>query len=68
MRARPAEAFAAFTQLRKPRTARLQLESRKLGTIYHARGLKSLLRNAALSVLGPDAALNRNRWIYDWRP
>jgi salicylate hydroxylase len=68
MHARPAEAFAAFTQLRKPRTARLQLESRKLGAIYHARGLKSLLRNAALSVLGPDAALNRNRWIYDWRP
>ena len=68
MRARPAEAFAAFTELRKPRTARLQLESRKLGTIYHARGLKSLLRNAALSVLGPDAALNRNRWIYEWRP
>ena len=68
MRARPAEAFAAFTALRMPRTARLQRESRRLGEIYHARGLKSLLRNAALSVLGPDAALNRNRWIYDWGP
>ena len=68
MRARPADAFAAFTELRKPRTSRLQQEARRLGAIYHARGVKSLLRNAALSILGPDAALNRNRWIYDWGP
>jgi salicylate hydroxylase len=62
----PPEAFARYEADRRPRTARIQSESRKMGRIYHAGSGTSLLRNAALALLGPDAALKRNRWIYDW--
>jgi salicylate hydroxylase len=63
-----AEAFAAYEAERRSRTARIQLESRRLGTLYHARGVKAAMRDAALRLTGPERALARNAWIYAWRP
>lgn len=63
-----ASAFAAFEALRKPRTSRIQTESRHLGRVYHARGAMALARNAALRLMGAEAAMRRNAWIYEWRP
>ena len=60
-------ALADYARLRQPRTARIQRESRRLGNIYHARGPTAVARNAILRI-GPEQALKRNRWIYDWKP
>jgi len=61
-------ALMDYTRLRQPRTARIQSESRRLGTIYHARGLQAPARNLALRLLGPHYSLQRNQWIYEWQP
>lgn len=59
-------AFAGYAAARKPRTARVQQQSRHLGKLYHAKGLAALARNAVLRLMGPEAATRRNRWIYEW--
>lgn len=61
------ESFAAHEAERRPRAARIQAESRRLGNLYHARGLKALGRNLALTAMGQDAAIRRNAWIYSWK-
>jgi salicylate hydroxylase len=61
-----AAAFETYAASRRGRTAAIQSESRKLGRIYHARGIKALARNTALRLMGAEAAINRNRWIYEW--
>lgn len=62
------EAFRRFETLRKPRTSRIQAQSRRQGRIYHARGLMAAARNAVLRSGGSAFALNRARWIYEWQP
>lgn len=59
--------FAAYAGARLPRTRRIQIESRRLAPIYHLSGAKAVARNAMLKLLGPQHALARNEWIYDWR-
>ncbi len=61
-------AFQNYARLRQTRTARIQRESRRLASAYHARGLRALARNAALRLLGPRYSLRRNQWIYNWQP
>ncbi len=63
-----AAAFRDFEALRRTRTVRIQEQSRQLGKFYHAGGARAVLRNAALRLLGAEAALSRNRWIYEWEP
>ena len=63
----PAEAFAGFAGERQVRTDRIQAESRRLGQLYHARGAIAAVRNLGMRVLGSEAALGRNRWVYDWQ-
>lgn len=53
---------------RSRRTARVQLQSRRQGTIYHAGGLLSHARNLTMAVLSEDRFLSRLAWLYDWRP
>ncbi len=62
----PSTAFAAYAEIRRARTGKVQIESRRLAAIYHANGMKARLRNAALRLLGPQQALKRNEWIYGW--
>jgi 2-polyprenyl-6-methoxyphenol hydroxylase-like FAD-dependent oxidoreductase len=62
------DAFRSFERQRKPRTSLIQMQSRRQGRIYHARGVAALARNALLRLAGSDLALKRARWIYDWKP
>ena len=64
----PATAFLAHAESRRSRTARVQAESRRLAGIYHAAGLAAVARNLAMTLMGKDAAIRRNAWIYGWKP
>ncbi len=59
-------AFAAYESERKPRTTRIQDQSRKMGRIYHAAGALAFFRNLTLNFSSPSMALNRVDWIYRW--
>lgn len=61
-------AFAAYEQQRKPRTTRIQEQSRKMSRIYHANGALAFFRNLTLNFSSPTMALNRLDWIYRWTP
>jgi len=62
------EAFAAYERLRRPRTARIQEQSRAMSRIYHAAGPVALARNLTLRLASDSFALNRLAWIYRWSP
>lgn len=59
-------AFAAYEAQRKPRTTRIQEQSRKMCRIYHANGALAFFRNLTLNFSSPSMALNRVDWIYRW--
>lgn len=61
-------AFAAYEGLRRPRTARVQEQSRSMARIYHASGVVAAGRNLTLRLSGPSSALGRLEWIYRWTP
>lgn len=60
-------AFVGYEAQRKPRTTRVRRQSRQLGRLYHAKGMAALVRNAMLRLMGPEAAMRRNRYIYGWK-
>ena len=62
------EAFVRFEQRRRQRVTRIQMQSRALGSIYHAAGVKALARNVALRVAGNEILRRRTGWIYGWTP
>ena len=62
------EAFAAYEAQRKPRTARIQQQSREMSRIYHASGPLAVARNLTLKLASPSFALSRLEWIYRWTP
>lgn len=64
----PAAAFAAYEARRKPRTSRIQNQSRRQGGIYHAGGMVAVARNAVLRFGGSGVVMRRTRWIYGWSP
>ena len=59
-----ARAFSAYEQLRKPRTARIQLESRRMARVYHLTRPASFARDAVLRSLGPRRLAARYDWLY----
>ena len=59
-----ARAFSDYEQLRKPRTARVQLESRKMARVYHLARPASYARDAVLRSLGPRRLAARYDWLY----
>ncbi len=63
-RADPSGGFATFERLRKSRVERLDRQSRCLGGVYHAVGLKAAARNAALKFLPGSMGLRSVKWIY----
>jgi salicylate hydroxylase len=62
------EAFRNYEQQRKPRTARVQEQSRGMSRIYHAGGPLAFARNMTLNIATPGFALSRLEWIYRWAP
>ncbi len=62
------QAFDDFDRARRARTARVQAQSRRMGTIYHAAGPLAWARNAFLRISGNGPALRQTSWLYGWRP
>lgn len=63
-----AAALRGYEGLRRPRTARVQEQSRAMSRIYHAGGVVAAARNLTLRLAGPSYALSRLEWIYRWTP
>ena len=61
----PEAAFKRYEALRQPRTARLRKASRVQGGVYHAGGIKRLIRNQIMKRLSAEQWYNRVAWIYD---
>ncbi len=59
-----AAALQRYDALRIPRTARVQKEARRQGSIYHFDGIRASLRDAALNILPDDAILMRYSWLF----
>jgi len=55
----------AYQEMRCPRAARVQKESRRQAKIYHLAGPAAFLRDMALRTLGPQKMLARYGWLYD---
>ena len=62
---KPEAAFPHYQALRQPRTAKLQKASRFQGDVYHASGLKRLIRNQIMGRQSTDQWYKRVAWIYD---
>jgi len=60
------ELIATYAQARWQRNAKVQARSHRNGTIFHAKGLMRLGRNAAMALLGEK--LLDNPWLYDGPP
>ena len=59
-----AEAFDRYSRARRPRAARVQDASRRLGRVYHLGGAAALARNATMSLVGGGGLLARYDWLY----
>ncbi len=59
-----ATAFQRYQEVRGPRTARVQLQARKLGELYHMRGLKRWGRNWRLGRMTQQKFLDGIAWLY----
>lgn len=59
----PERALLRYEELRKPRTARVQLVSRRNGRIYHMRGPMAAARNLALRT-GLASPRKTTEWLY----
>lgn len=58
-------ALPAYQDMRRLRTARVQLQSREVGThIYHPDGAHAQLRNAIMSAKSPDEWYDTVDWLY----
>lgn len=62
-------AFFKYQQLRQKRATKVQQTSRKNAEIFHASGLKALVRNLALNTVSniyPSLINLKTAWIYDY--
>ena len=60
-------AFQKFSKLRFKRTRAIQMRSRQLGKIYHAKGALRLARNVILKATSPRNFTRQFSWVYDWK-
>jgi salicylate hydroxylase len=59
-------ALALYEKKRLPRTAAVQLASRRQGTIYHLSGPLGLARDMTLRAMGFERMMDRLDWIYQY--
>lgn len=58
-------ALAAYQEMRRLRTARVQLQSRAVGEhVYHPDGAHAALRNAVMSAKSPEDWYDTMAWLY----
>jgi len=60
-------AFAAYARKRRPRAARVQAKSRRMGRVYHMGGMMRWSRNQVLTTQSPQDLMRRNDWLYRYR-
>jgi 2-polyprenyl-6-methoxyphenol hydroxylase-like FAD-dependent oxidoreductase len=60
-----AEALGRYCERRRLRTARVQLQSREMGThVYHPEGAHAALRNAVMRARAPGEWYDQVAWLY----
>jgi salicylate hydroxylase len=62
-----AQAFDLYQRSRITRTARVQLMTREMGRIYHAKGVERLVRNDLWKGRTPERFYDALEWLYSWR-
>jgi len=58
------QAFRDYEAARMARATRVQSQSRRQGSYFHADGLMARGRDATIGFLGGQGMLNRNAWLY----
>ena len=61
-------AFKTFEQKRVPRIKRIMKTARSNGSIYHLSGFAASIRNIGLSKISGNRLLQKQDWIYRWKP
>ncbi len=61
-------ALRTYWARRRARTWKVQRHAASNGARYHLPGLRGVLRNTAMRVIGGDRLLHHYDWLYDWRP
>lgn len=62
----PLDSFHLYENARIERTARMRFESRRMGNIYHMRGLSRRGRDFVLRRRPPEALLKKFDWLYGY--
>jgi len=63
-----AQALRTYSAARRARARRVQRLAARNGERYHLRGVRALLRNAAMRYMGGERLLQHYDWLYEWRP
>ncbi len=63
-----ANALRTYSAARGARVRRVQRLAARNGERYHLRGVRAMLRDAALRYMGGERLLRHYDWLYDWRP
>jgi len=58
------DGLIAYSQDRVGRAARIQIEAKRQGRIYHLNGPMAFARDAVMKLLGPDRLSSRYDWLY----
>jgi len=61
-------ALKAFEDQRLPRVERVVKTARRNGQIYHLSGIPALARNLTLNIISGEKLLQKQDWIYRWKP
>ena len=64
----PTAAIEQYAAMRKARVGRVMRAANHNGKIYHLHGAAAMARNLAIRAIGGAKLLQRNDWVYDWRP
>ena len=64
----PAAAWRVYCRMRRARAAKVQRLAARNGARYHLGGVRAMLRNAAMRMLGGARLMRHYDWLYDWRP
>ena len=63
-----AGALRTYAAVRRGRTWKVQRLAARHGERYHLGGVRAMLRNAAMRIVGGERLLRHYDWLYDWRP
>jgi len=62
------EALRLYWGVRRARAWKVQRLAARNGERYHLSGLRGMLRDTAMHIMGGSRLLRHYDWLYDWRP